>query len=468
MQRSELRRLLLPASTGLANMMLGPPATAEEPPKAKESKEVTLKIGDSFVARFPSGIPSDDFYIGGGGDMMGGTQSLNSPKVTYIKPGGIAYGQGVRVGDEVTGAQKADVNVLFSEGQLRRMENVDKVSEIKGAEASPGLIIEFRARGTVQPGEPAPDFKLPASTGGELSLKELIEGNEYLVMFFRPSSRFRGGGLDEDVLSKNSRTPAAFVPWPGIKQLHSLSQYFNRAQKALAERGATVVGIQREPLKALQTQSKGLDLNFPLLCDVKGEVAKLYGAYIELEEQGPNTDRKTFIIGKDGFVKTAFVAVAIPRRRRKTSNQSLRLWETCWTSHSASRSPSCDGPGHLRWLNGQTADKLFFKLSRSDSGSRLRDLLPKATPMRPGRRAPLLALAVGAGLVCQWSALRPQCAWLEPTPRAADNLQLPRREVPKAVFRDQFGRQALRQLGRVCWVADFESAMVHGALILIL
>ncbi|CAE7568316.1 bcp, partial [Symbiodinium necroappetens] len=150
--------------------------------------------------------------------------------------------------------------------------------------ASPGLIIEFRARGTVQPGEPAPDFKLPASTGGELSLKELLEGNEYLVMFFRPSSRFRGGGLDE-------------------------VKYFNRAQKALAERGATVVGIQREPLKALQTQSKGLDLNFPLLCDVKGEVAKLYGAYIELEEQGPNTDRKTFIIGKDGFVKTAFVAV---------------------------------------------------------------------------------------------------------------------------------------------------------------
>lgn len=31
--------------------------------------------------------------------------------------------------------------------------------------------------------------------------------------------------------------------------------------------------------------------------------------------------------------------------------------------------------------------------------------------------------------MCQWSALRPPCAWLEPTPRAADNLQLPRREV---------------------------------------
>eukprot|EP00439_Symbiodinium_sp_Y106_P068131 s3483_g11.t1 len=44
-------------------------------------------------------------------------------------------------------------------------------------------------------------------------------------------------------------------------------------------------------------------------------------------------------------------------------------------------------------------------------------------------------------------------------------------QVPKAVFRDQFGRHALRQLGPVCWVADFESAMVHGvegALILIL
>ena len=32
----------------------------------------------------------------------------------------------------------------------------------------------------------------------------------------------------------------------------------------------------------------------------------------------------------------------------------------------------------------------------------------------------------------------------------------------RAAFRDQFGRPALKQLGTACWVADFESVMVHG------
>ncbi|CAE7502546.1 Trmo [Symbiodinium natans] len=285
--RSSLRRLLLPTSAGLANMMFGP-ATAEE---LKQGQEVTLRIGDTFVVKFRGPIPRDDFVLGGGGDMFGGTQLLNNPKVIYVKKGGIAYGQGLRVGDEITAAQKEDVNVIFSEGELRRFPDIDGIlkqlsagKEIKGAEAAPGLVMEFRARGTVQPGDLAPDFKLPASTGGLLSLKELLEGNEYLVMFFRPSSRFRGGGLDE-------------------------VKYFDRAQKVLAERGATIVGVQREPLKALETQSKRMGLNYPLLCDYAGEVAKAYGAYIELEEQGPNTNRLTFIIGKDGFVKASFVTV---------------------------------------------------------------------------------------------------------------------------------------------------------------
>ncbi|CAJ1422655.1 unnamed protein product, partial [Effrenium voratum] len=78
---------------------------------------------------------------------------------------------------------------------------------------------------------------------------------------------------------------------------------FNRAQKDLAARGATVVGIQMEPITALMTQANAMDLGFPMLCDFDGSVARAYGAYLELEEQGPNTDRKTFIIGKDGKVK---------------------------------------------------------------------------------------------------------------------------------------------------------------------
>ena len=42
-------------------------------------------------------------------------------------------------------------------------------------------------------------------------------------------------------------------------------------------------------------QAKGLDLSFPLLCDYDGRVAKAFGAYLELEEQGGDwTDREGF------------------------------------------------------------------------------------------------------------------------------------------------------------------------------
>ena len=44
--------------------------------------------------------------------------------------------------------------------------------------------------------------------------------------------------------------------------------------------------------KLFLRQAKGLDLSFPLLCDYDGRVAKAFGAYLELEEQGGGVWRK--------------------------------------------------------------------------------------------------------------------------------------------------------------------------------
>mmetsp|Transcript_9324 Transcript_9324/g.17206 ORF Transcript_9324/g.17206 Transcript_9324/m.17206 type:complete len:388 (+) Transcript_9324:45-1208(+) len=304
-KRSELRQLLLPASAGMATM-LGPAANAEAPPAGlKIGEEVSVKIGETFCIKYPGAVPQNDFIIQGGGDPNGGTQLLANPKVVLAKPGGIAYGQGLRVGDELVSAEKGgtDLPVLYSEGQFRKMRDVDAFVKglARGTKVSAydagrtGVQLCFRARGTVQPGEDAPDFTLPASSGGELSLKELLAGNEYLVLFFRPSSRFRGGGLEE-------------------------VKYFNRAQKDFALRNATIAGVQIEPLGALRSQSQGLNLGFPLLCDPQGAVAKAYGTYIELEEQGMNSDRKTFIIGKDGKVKASFVAIGYDANKFQLQN----------------------------------------------------------------------------------------------------------------------------------------------------
>ncbi|CAJ1407800.1 unnamed protein product [Effrenium voratum] len=294
-ERSAVRRLLLAGHLG----MLPSAANAQE----KGYQEASIRIGSSFQVLYDGAIPNDDFFVSPGlADF--GTDPLSSPKVLFVKPTSKAYAQGLRVGDELKYMSKIGIPGMYSEGQIRKMRDVDK--EIKrasnasslfgyeklGMEVGPGLYMEFKANGVVQPGEQAPDFKLPASSGGQLALSELLAGNEFLVVFFRPSSRFRGGDLQE-------------------------VQLFNRAQKDLAARGATVVGIQMEPITALMTQANAMDLGFPMLCDFDGSVARAYGAYLELEEQGPNTDRKTFIIGKDGKVKTSFVDVGYDADKKR-------------------------------------------------------------------------------------------------------------------------------------------------------
>ncbi|CAK9115151.1 unnamed protein product [Durusdinium trenchii] len=293
--RSLLRQLMLPAAGQAMGGLLPFAARAQE-----SGQEGLIRIGGPFQVSYPGAIPGDDFYLGGGGAEFG-TGLLDNPKVVFVKPGSRAYGMGLRIGDELVLAWKEGSSTIFSEGELRRMENVDQALKEAanstmyfGQPAPQGLSMQFTARGVAQPGDPAPDFKLAASTGGELTLAELLKGNEYLVVFFRPGSRFRGGDLQEVRL-------------------------FGKATRALAERGATVVGIQIEPKEALARQAQSLQLDFPLLCD-DGSVARAYGTYLELEEQGPNIDRKTFIIGKDGTIKATFVDIGYDADKKKLAN----------------------------------------------------------------------------------------------------------------------------------------------------
>ena len=63
------------------------------------------------------------------------------------------------------------------------------------------------------------------------------------------------------------------------------------------------------PKKQFLRQAKGLDLSFPLLCDYDGRVAKAFGAYLELEEQGVG------VFGEKGRSKThvyGYVCVCVP------------------------------------------------------------------------------------------------------------------------------------------------------------
>ncbi len=69
------------------------------------------------------------------------------------------------------------------------------------------------------------------------------------------------------------------------------------------ENDALVFGISTDALSKNKEFAESLNLDFPLLSDEEGSVAKAYGVLIE----GRNmANRVTFVVGKDG--KIAYIA----------------------------------------------------------------------------------------------------------------------------------------------------------------
>ena len=69
------------------------------------------------------------------------------------------------------------------------------------------------------------------------------------------------------------------------------------------EHDALVFGISTDPLERNQEFAESLGLEFPLLSDEDGTVARRYGV---LREGSKMASRTTFVIGRDG--KIAYVA----------------------------------------------------------------------------------------------------------------------------------------------------------------
>ncbi|CAE8614160.1 unnamed protein product [Polarella glacialis] len=274
--RSSIRNLLVPAVfTELAtSSLLGMPEEARAQPIPLEYE---LKYDGSM---------GDDVTFGGGGASIS-TQKQYNARVLAVMPGGIAEKAGVHVGDELMGMAKG--NEMVDEGYLRQYPYVDGTVKAfatttfrNGIKVKPGLYLQLRKMKMVQPGEVAPDFKLPSSKGGEVGLTDLLAGGkENLVVFFRPGSRFTGGDVQE-------------------------LRAYAKCQSVLEELGASVVSISMDPRAISASQAKFCKADFPLLSDVTGTVSKSYGSFITLDLLGESVDRKTYIIGKDGKVKAVF------------------------------------------------------------------------------------------------------------------------------------------------------------------
>ena len=129
----------------------------------------------------------------------------------------------------------------------------------------------------LSPGDVAPDFSLPSSEGGSMSLADL-RGSK-AVLYFYPQAD----------------TPAC------TQQACD----FRDNLASLGAAGYTVVGLSPDPEAAIAKFAEEQELNFPLLADEGHRVAERYGTWGEKKNYGRTYEgliRSTFVLDEEGRI----------------------------------------------------------------------------------------------------------------------------------------------------------------------
>jgi peroxiredoxin Q/BCP len=138
------------------------------------------------------------------------------------------------------------------------------------------------AKEVITAGSVAPTFKLPASDGTMVDLKE-VAARGPVVLFFYPKAD----------------TPGCTKEACGFRD--AIADY--------RKIDVPVYGISPDPIKAVKKFAEKYKLNFPLLADEDHSIAEAYGVWGEKKFMGRKymgVARTTFIIGKGGKVLHVF------------------------------------------------------------------------------------------------------------------------------------------------------------------
>ncbi|HMO65299.1 MAG TPA: thioredoxin-dependent thiol peroxidase [Verrucomicrobiota bacterium] len=128
-----------------------------------------------------------------------------------------------------------------------------------------------------QPGDPAPPFSATAADGSTVSLAGL-RGRK-VVLYFYPKDD----------------TPGCTKEACGFRDLYAEIQ----------KRGAVVLGVSTDPVKAHRKFTEKFSLPFPLLADEDRRIVTAYRVWGEKSFMGRKymgTNRVTFLIGPDGRI----------------------------------------------------------------------------------------------------------------------------------------------------------------------
>lgn len=133
-------------------------------------------------------------------------------------------------------------------------------------------------------GDKAPDFSAPGSGGGTVALSDFK--GQYVVLYFYP----------------RDDTPGC------TKEACSFRDEF----AALKKKGAVVLGVSTDPVKAHDKFVEKYKLPFTLLADENHAIVEAYGVWGEKSFMGRKyhgTHRVTFLIGPDGRIQKIWPAV---------------------------------------------------------------------------------------------------------------------------------------------------------------
>lgn len=127
----------------------------------------------------------------------------------------------------------------------------------------------------LQPGQPVPDFTLPASGGENITLSSL-RGSKVVIYFY-----------------PKNMTPAC---------TQEACDFRDRSGE-LRQLGAVVLGISGDPVKSHDRFREKQQLPFPLLSDENHEVCRLFGVWQLKKLYGREYEgivRSTFLIDEEG------------------------------------------------------------------------------------------------------------------------------------------------------------------------
>ena len=173
------------------------------------------------------------------------------------------------------------------------MHRIAFLAVVSGFFAAPSLA-------ALKPGDPAPDFKAPASLGGNVftfSLAEALQHGPVVLYFY----------------------PAAFTTGCTIE-----AHEFAAAVDAYRALGATVIGVSHDDIATLNRFSVSeCRSKFAVAADEDQRIMKSYDAVLAVKPD--YADRVSYVIAPDGHVVYAYTSLN-PEKHVEYTLDALRKW----------------------------------------------------------------------------------------------------------------------------------------------